>query len=404
MPCFICGEKKLYKFLDLGYHPPSDAFLRLSDLLKPEATYPLELCLCESCYLVQLNYVVDPEKLFCDYVYNTGTNNSLKKSFEILVNNLVKGYKLSMNDLAIDIGSNDGTLLSYYIPHKVKILGIDPSSATSIALNNKIPTVVDFFTQKLAAEVSLKQGRAKIITATNVFAHVNQLDDFLAGVKNLLTDDGIFVSESGYLLDFIEKLQYDSIYHEHLRYYSLKPMQALFKKHGLEVIDVERGFIHGGSLIVYAAQRGKYPVAQSVAKLIKLEAKSGLYKKETFNNFAERVKKNKLNLQKLVLDIKAKGGRIAGIGAPAKGNTLLNYCKLDKETIDYLVEKSDLKIGAFTPGMHIPVVSEERLYLDQPDYALMLSWNIADELIPKIKGKGYQGKFIVPHPEPKIIN
>ena len=403
MSCFICGGKQLYKFLSLGHQPPSDAFLKTGDLLKPEATYPLELCLCESCYLVQINYAVDPKKLFCDYVYNTGTNNSLKRSFEILVNNLVKRYKLGMNDLAIDIGSNDGTLLAYYRPHKVKILGIDPSSATKLALSNNIPTMVDFFSKKLAAKVIKQYGRAKIITATNVFAHVNQLDDFLAGVKDLLTDDGIFVSESGYLLDFIEKLQYDSIYHEHLRYYSLKPMQILFKKHGLEVIAVERGFIHGGSLIAHAAKRGKYPVAQSVAKLIKLEAKSGLYKKATFDDFAERVKKNKFNLQKLVVAIKAKGGRIAGIGAPAKGNTLLNYCKLDKETIDYLVEKSDLKIGTFTPGMHIPVVSEERLYLDQPDYALMLSWNIADELIPKIRNKGYQGKFIIPHPEPKII-
>lgn len=404
MNCFICGEKKLYKFLDLGYHPPSDAFLRAEDLKKPEVTYPLELCLCESCYLVQLNYAVDPEKLFCNYVYNTAVNNSLKKSFEILVNNLVKRFNLSETDLAIDIGSNDGTLLSYYIPHKVKILGIDPSSSTSMALGNNIPTVVDFFTQDLAAKVIKEHGQAKIITATNVFAHVNKLDDFVAGVKDLLTDDGVFISESGYLLDFIEKLQYDSIYHEHLRYYSLKPLQVLFKKHDMEIIDARRGFIHGGSIIVYAAKKGKYPVSENVNKLIKLEEESGLYNKETFDNFANRVRANKFKIQKLVLDLKNQGKSIVGIGAPAKGNTLINYCHLDKESIDYLVEKSELKIGMFSPGKHIPVIAEEQLYKNQPDYALMLSWNIAEELIPKIRNNGYKGKFIIPHPEPEIVN
>ena len=403
MSCFICGEKKLYKFLSLGHQPPSDAFLRADDLLKPEAVYPLELCLCESCYLVQLNYAVDPNKLFRDYVYNTATNNSLKKSFENLVNNLVKRFDLKDGDLAIDIGSNDGTLLSYYKPHKVKILGIDPSSATKLAIKNNIPTIVDFFSKELAAKVIKKYGRAKIITATNVFAHVEKLDDFVIGVRDILTDDGVFVSESGYLLDFIEKLQYDSIYHEHLRYYSLKPLEILFKKFNMEIIDAERGFIHGGTIIVYAAKKGKHPISKRVAELIKQEENFGLYKKETFINFADRVKENGLEIKKLILNLKSKGKSIVGIGAPAKGNTLINYCSLDKNSIDCLVEKSDLKIGTFSPGARIPVVDESRLFKDQPDYALMLSWNIADELIPKLKNKGYKGKFIIPHPKPRIV-
>lgn len=403
MRCFICGEKKLYKFLSLGHQPPSDAFLRVEDLSKPETAYPLELCLCESCYLVQLNYAVDPEKLFKDYVYNTATNNSLKKSFENLVNNLVERFNLSGSDLVIDIGSNDGTLLSYYLPPGVKILGIDPSSATKLALANNIPTIVDFFSQGLAAKVIKKYGKAKIITATNVFAHVERIDDFVAGVKDLLTDDGIFVSESGYLLDFIEKLQYDSIYHEHLRYYSLKPLEILFKKFGLEIIDAERGTIHGGTIIVYAAKKGKHPASNRVADLISQEENFGLYKKETFINFAVKVKKSKLAIQKIILDLKSQGKNIVGIGAPAKGNTLINYCNLDQDLIDYLAEKSKLKIGTFSPGRHIPVVNEDWLFKDQPDYALMLSWNIADELIPKLREKGYKGKFIIPHPELKII-
>lgn len=403
MSCFICGEKKLYKFLSLSHQPPSDAFLRAVDLLKPEATYPLELCLCQSCYLVQLNYPVDPEKLFREYVYNTSSNNSLKKSFESLVNNLVKRFNLSESDLAIDIGCNDGTLLSYYRPHKVKILGIDPSSIAKLALRKKIPTIVDFFSKKLAGKVVKKYGRAKIITATNVFAHVEKLDDFVAGIKDLLADKGVFISESGYLLDFIEKLQYDSVYHEHLRYYSLKPLKILFKKFGLEIIDVERGSIHGGTIIVYAAKKGKYPIAGRVAELIRREEKFGLYKKETFINFARRVKKNKLAIQKLIISLKSKGKNIVGVGAPAKGNTLLNYCNLDEDLIDYLAEKSEFKIGTFSPGMHLPVFDESRLFKDQPDYALMLSWNIADELIIKLKKAGFRGKFILPTPKPKIL-
>ena len=403
MPCYICGEKKIFKFLSLGHQPPSDAFLRQEGLLKPEVTYPVELCLCESCHLVQLNYAVNPEKLFIDYVYNTGSNNSLKKSFENLVNNLVKRFNLGGSDLAVDIGSNDGTLLAYYRPHKIKILGIDPSSAAKLALNSGIPTIVDFFSKKLAAKIIKKYGKAKIITATNVFAHVKKLDDFVAGVKDLLTADGVFVSESGYLLDFIEKLQYDAVYHEHLRYYSLKPLQILFKKFGLEIIDAERGTIHGGTIMVYAAKKGKYPVSSRVGELISDEENFGLYKKETYINFAGRVKKNKLALQKLILGLKSEGKSIVGIGAPAKGNTLLNYCNLDSDLIDYLAEKSQLKIGTFSPGRHIPVVDERRLLKDQPDYALMLSWNIADELMPKIRNQGYKGKFIIPHPEPKII-
>jgi len=389
--------------LDLGRQPPSDAFLRKDDLEKPEAAYPLEFCLCRNCKLAQLNYVVDPEKLFRDYVYNTATNNALKANFKNLVDLLVDRFNLKKDDFAVDVGSNDGTLLSYYLPHGIKVLGIDPSSSTSLALAQNIPTIVDFFSRDLAKKVRAEHGQAETITATNVFAHVDKLDDFMSGIKELLAPRGVFVSESGYVLDLIEKLQWDSIYHEHLRYYSTKPLTVLFDKFGMEIFDIERIPSHGGSIRVYAARKGDYEVQPSVKDLLDLEERSGLYDEMTFVRFADRVRRNKEKIQKLVLEQKKSGKRIAGIGAPAKGNTLLNFCRLGPDAVDYLAEKSELKIGLFSPGMHIPVVDEARLFEDQPEYALLLSWNLADELIPKIRGKGYKGRFIIPNPEVAII-
>lgn len=403
MPCFVCGKKKFFNFLDLGSQPPSDAFLKPEDLRKPEAMYPLELCFCEACGLVQLNYVVPPEKLFVDYVYNTATNNSLKVNFHNLVLSLIGRFSLKNSDLVIDIGSNDGTLLSNYVPHGIRILGIDPSSSARLALANNIPTLIDFFSDTLARKVRRDHGVAKIITATNVFAHVDKLDDFLAGILHLLAPDGVFVSESGYLLDMITKLQYDAVYHEHLRYYSLKPLKRLFAAHGMEIFDAEKISTHGGSIRVYAAKKGAYDISRSLEKLISEEEKAGLYKKETYADFAEKARHNKSEIRTFVLEERKRGKHIVGIGAPAKGNTLLNFCGLTPDDIDYLVEKSALKIGLFAPGTHIPVVPESQLFIDQPEYALLLSWNIADELIPKIRNAGYKGKFIIPTPKLTIV-
>lgn len=402
MSCFICGNNNLFKFLDLGNHPPCNAFIREKDFWKPEEFYPLETHFCESCGLVQLNHIVDPKKIFIDYLYNTSTNNSLKDNFQKLVGLIVKRFNLKKEDFVVDIGSNDGTLLSYYLPYGMKILGVDPSNVTELAIEKNIPTIVDFFSANLAENIAEKYGKAKVITATNVFAHVNKLDDFMNGIKKLLTDNGVFVTESQYLLDTITKLHYDLIYHEHLRYYSLKPLKLLFDKFGMEIFDAERIPSHGGSIRIYAAKKGERLVSDSVAALIKNEEASGLYRKETFINFANKVSQNKSEFLKIIEGIKKGGNRIVGIGAPAKGNTLLNYYGM-KDKIDYLVEKSELKIGTFAPGTRIPVVEEEKLFEEQPEYALLLSWNLVDELVPKIRGKGYKGKFIIPMPEPVIL-
>ena len=403
MYCFICKNKHLFKFLDLGDQPPSDAFLRKEDLERPEAKYPLSLYFCEECTLVQIGFVVDPKILFRDYVYTTGMNNSLRANFKALVETLVSRYALTKSDFVIDIGSNDGTLLANYTPHGVNVLGIDPSSASTLAKDKGIPTEVDFFNERTALRVERKYGKAKVITATNVFAHVNDLDSFMRGITAVLREDGVFVSESGYLLDMVLTLGYDAIYHEHLRYYSLRPLKALFERFGMEVFDVERIQSHSGSIRVYAAFNGVHPTKASVGELLALEEKKGFYARQTFIEFARRVYAHRDALTVLLADVKKSGKRIVGIGAPAKGNTLLNFCGIIPETVNCILEKSALKIGLFTPGMHIPVVGEERLFAEQPEYALILAWNIAPELMSKLRQKGFKGKFIIPFPRVKIV-
>lgn len=405
MSCFICKKNNLFKFLSLGHQPPSDAFLTKDALDKEETTFPLDLFLCEDCSLVQLGYVVDPKILFGkEYAYNSGTNRILRDHFKEFTSKIISQYKLTEKDLAVDIGSNDGSLLESYAPNKAKILGIDPSGTTALAIAKGQPTIVDFFNEEVALLAKKKYGGAKIITATNVFAHVDDLHSFVKGVKALLHPEGVFISESGYTQDVVEGLQYDFIYHEHLRYYTLKPLTILFEMFGMEVIDAERVPIHGGSIRVHAALKGKFPISPSVKKILDAEKKAGLYDKKIYLKFAKEVEETKLSLQKILIDIKTAGHSIAGIGAPAKGNTLLNYCKIDAWIVSYLVETSERKIGQFTPGMHIPVLEESYLFKDQPDYALLLSWTIAPLLMTKLREKGYKGKFIIPAPKPRILN
>ena len=403
MACFICGKRELFKFLDFGAQPPSDAFLCAEDLNKPEAKYPLALYFCEACGLVQLQDIVDPEVLFRSYVYTTGMNNSLRASFKALIGTLVSQYALTKDDFVIDIGSNDGTLLGFYAPFGVRMLGIDPSSASSLAIAKGIPTLVDFFNDTTASTVALRYGKAKVITATNVFAHVGDLDAFMKGLVAVLRKDGIFVSESGYLLDMIEHLGYDAIYHEHLRYYSLRPLAVLFERFGMEMIHVERIPSHSGSIRVYAAFNGAHFIASSVKELLALEESKALHTKETLIHFAERVYEHRNALLHLLADIRKSGKRIVGIGAPAKGNTLLNFCRITSEIVDCLFEKSDLKIGLYAPGTHIPVLSETLLYAEPSDFALLLSWNLADEIISKLRNNGYHGRFIIPFPQITIV-
>ena len=404
MKCQICSSDKTHKFLSLGEQPPSDRFLNENQLNEFEPKFPLDLFFCEECKLVQLGHSADPKLLFTNtFVYTTGSSGELVKNFKALAEKLIQRFDLTENDLAIDIGSNDGTLLSNFLPFKIKVLGIDPSESAKLAAEKNVPTLREFFNEATAKKILEQHGKASVITATNVFAHVKELDSFMKGIKLLLKEKGVFIEESHYLAAMISKMEYDSIYAEHLRYYSLKPLIVLFEKYGMQVFDAEKISTHGGSLRVYVCLKNSFKVSTNVSIILEEEEKAGLYSKETFFDFALRVKENKTKLLALLSDLKNKGKKIVGIGAPAKGNTLLNYCEIGTDFLDYLAEKQNLKIGKFSPGMHLKVVEESAVFADQPDYALLLAWNLKDIIVPKLKEKGFKGKFIVSNPEPHII-
>jgi len=404
MRCFICSNTNLKLIIDLGKHPPPLNFLTNTHIRsRKERLFPLKLFYCEKCGLCQLDNAINPELMFKEYTYTSGISVDFRNHLNSLVKTLVKKFQLGSNDFVIDIGSNDGTLLSYFRSNGVKVLGVEPSNIAKLALANRIPTINKFFDVQVARKILHYEGTAKIITATNVFAHVNKLDSFMKGIKMLLGTSGIFVSESQYLLDIIEKLEYDTIYHEHLRYYSLKPLLALFKQYDMEVFDIERIPSHGGSIRVYASHKGMFSKSNSIKKLIKEEELKKLYSLTTLKLFAKRIKENKDALVSLLLDLKRRGKKIVGISAPARSSTILNYCKINSKILDYIVEKGQLKIGRYTPGTHIKVVDDKILIQEQPDYALLLSWHLRNSIVTKIKNDGYNGKIIVPLPQVEII-
>ena len=403
--CQICNSNKLHKFLSLGHHPNPDGFLTEEKLKEPEIFYPLELYFCENCKLVQLGHIADPKNLFTEsFIYTTGSNKGLVRDFHTLVEILVKRFNLGDGDLAVDIGGNDGTLLENYLPYKINVLNIDPSKAAGISKEKNIPTKLDFFNEETALKTLNEFGKAKVITATNVFAHVDKLDSFMKGIQMLLDDKGVFVEESGYLKDLISEREYDSIYIEHLRYYSLKPLITLFNKFDMDVFDAEKISTHGGSLRVYACKKGDFPISENISRILKEEEDFGLYSREIFDSFGEKVISNRDNLRNILFELKKQSKKIMGLGAPAKGNTLLNFCKIGDGTIDCLLESGSLKVGTYSPGMHIKVLDEEIIFNENPpDYLLLLIWNIKDIIIPKLVSKGYKGKFIVPVPFPHIV-
>ncbi len=403
MKCQVCSSESLHEVMDMGHHPPSDSFLTKEELDKPETLYPLKLFMCNSCSLVQLSHAVDPKILFTEkFIYRTGYSNALKKDLQEMIGDIVKRFGVNQGDFVVDIGSNDGTMLGFY-PHGVRVLGVDPSSVADIAIQNGVPTIKDFFNENLSKQISEKHGKAKVITSTNTFAHVKDIWSLMNGIKALLGEKGVFVQGSHYFLDMVEKMQHDEIYLEHLRYYSVESLVNLFKHFGMDVFYAKKMRTHGGSIVTAACLKGEYPIDTSVDALIKEEKTFGLHSKDVLGKFKSNAFRNRAELVSLLHKIKKDGKKVVGIGAAAKGVSLLNFCKIGPELVDYIVERSDLKIGKFTPGMHIPIIDEKVLFEDQPEYALLLAWNLKDDLIPKLRGFGYKGKFILPNPAVEVI-
>ena len=404
--CRICGNENLHDVLSLGMMPLANNFLKKEQLSSPEFVAHLGAIFCANCGLMQLSHVVSPNIMFGDYVYIPSTSKTLINHFAELANKTVEKFNLPEGSLVVDIGSNDGTLLKFFKTHKVKVLGIEPATnIAKLAEASGIETINDFFGQRTALKVVDDKGKAKVITGTNVFAHVNDLDDFLKGIDILLEDNGIFIIEVPYLPDLLEKIEFDTIYHEHLSYFSIKPLATLFKKFKMEIFDVERIGIHGGSIRVFVKRASASgPVSESVTNLLALEQERGLDSIETYLTFATEVASIKERLIELLKRLKSEGKRIVGYGAAAKGNILLNYCKIGTDILDYIVDNIPYKQGRYTPGMHIPVVPEEKIMQDKPDYALILAWNFAEEIIAKQqKYKEAGGRFIIPIPDPRIV-
>lgn len=399
--CQVCGSKALLPVIDLGHQAPCDSLLWPHQLDEAEATYPLRLVVCDDCSLAQIDYVVDPAVLFFpDYPYRSGITATLVDKLSRTAESTLSRFDVATGSLVIDVGSNDGTVLLAFKRRGMRVLGVEATNIAQIANESGVETVQAFFDEQIARQIVKSHGHASVMTATNVFAHVAGLGTIMRGVSHLLEDGGVFVTESHYIVDLLETLQFDSIYHEHLRYYSMRSIIRLFELYDFTVTDVERIDNYGGSVRVFAVKGRGLPVSQAVTDLLQLEEELGIYGRDVYKQFADRVRKVRRDLLAKVLNIKAAGQTLCGIGCPGRSSTLLNYVGLDPDLMPYIAEQStSLKLGLYLPGTHIPIVDEKRMFDEQPDYALMLSWHYAEPIIAKLREKGLRSRIILPLPE-----
>ncbi len=402
--CQICGSEKLETVLSLGYMPPVNQMVPVGQVQRQQPWFPTNLLHCGECELVQLGLAVDPVIIFPpEYPYTSGMTRILRDNFAELYAESSKMLGLTKDDLAIDIGSNDGTLISNFQKGGHRILGIEPTDVAKIANERGIPTLQRYFGKAVASEVKAKHGAAKVVTAANCFAHIEDVHAIVEGIVEMLAPDGVFISESHYLIGLLDDLQYDTVYHEHLRHYTVGSLAHLLGMHGLEVFHARKIPTHGGSIRVYAARKGTWKVEPSVRQMLDAEPAGDAMRKR-LAKFRDEVMLSKLRLHALIRDVKEKGGRIVGISAPSRASTLVNYVGLDSSIIDYVCEiQGSLKIGKCMPGTLIPVVEESRMFEDQPECAIIFSWHIADELAPKLRAKGYKGMLVTPLPVPRIL-
>ncbi len=405
--CRLCSNNKFELVLDLGRQPPSNSFLTRNQLGKSEKKFPLRLYICKKCHHLQLLDVVDKKYLFSNYHYLTSANKPIINHFEKYADDMYKKILKNREDpFVVEIGSNDGTLLKKMLKYNVDVLGIEPAKNLAlISKKSKIKTENNFFNVDIAKKIS-KMKKVDLVLANNVLGHVDNLHEFINGVSKLLKNDGVFVFEVPHALDLIKKLEFDTIYHEHISYFSLIPLIKWLNKYDLEIFNVERKNVHGGTIRVFVSRKNNFKIMKSVKKIKILEKEYGMNKLETYKNFQKKIYELKKALQKKIKNLKNEKNIIFGYGAPAKGNVLLNFCEIDNNILEFITDTTILKQGKFTPGTKIKIINPKKLpKKNNMMVGLLLAWNYKNEIIKneKIFLKN-GGRFLIPIPNPKIIS
>ena len=404
--CMFCGTELRHTFVDLGMSPLCESYVNKEQLNQMEPFYPLNVFVCERCLLVQLGEYVSPENIFTEYAYSSSYSDSWLRHMKLYSDMIVDRLSLNSQSFVVELGSNDGYLLQYFVAKGVPVLGIEPAAnIAKVAVERGIHTLVKFFSEHLARQLADEGKHADLIAGANVLAQVPDVNDFVEGIKILLKPRGVVTIEFPHLMRLMEENQFDTIYHEHFSYFSFLTVEKIFAAHALTLFDVEEIPTHGGSLRIYGCHEGEasYPVGSRVTELRAREKRMGFTQLGHYSSFREKVKETKRKLLEFLIQAKRERKSIAGYGAPGKGNTLLNYCGIRTDFIDYTVDRSPYKQGKFLPGTHIPVFPPDRIKETKPDYVLILPWNLKDEIMEQMSHiRQWGGQFVVPIPEVKV--
>lgn len=408
MPCRFCGSELKHSFVDLGMSPLANSYLNAESSQQMEPFYPLHVFVCETCFLVQLPEFESPEHIFSDYTYFSSFSDSWLQHSKAYTQQMIERFEFGRDSLVVEIASNDGYLLQYFKEENVPVLGVEPAkNVAKVAIEAGIPTITEFFGVKTATELANSGKKADLLLGNNVLAHVPDLNDFIKGLKVLLKESGVITMEFPHLQKLMEMKQFDTIYHEHFSYFSFTTVHQIFKSHGLVLFDVEELPTHGGSLRIYGChvEDSSKSIRETVSELLDREKKAGFKSLDIYLSFGEKVKETKRNILDFLVQAKNQGKIIVGYGAPAKGNTLLNYCGIKTDFIEFTVDRSPYKQGHYLPGTHIPIYSPDEIKECKPDYVIILPWNLKDEIVSQMQFiREWGGEFVTFIPRVEIVS